>query len=50
MDYGWLFENRYRLLRLAYSRFTPDRAYRAFVKKNETWLESYALFMALKER
>lgn len=50
VDYGWLFENRYRLLRLAYSRFAPDRAYRAFVKKNETWLESYALFMALKER
>lgn len=50
VDYGWLFENRCRLLRRAYSRFTPDKAYRAFVKKNEKWLESYALFMALKER
>lgn len=48
VDYGWLFATRYPLLRKAYARFTPDRPYRAFVKKNESWLESYALFMALK--
>ncbi len=48
IDYGWLFTTRYPLLRLAYSRFTPDRAYKAFVKKQCTWLEDYALFMALK--
>lgn len=48
VDYGWLFENRYPTLRLAYSRFVPDGAFRAFVKKNADWLEKYALFMALK--
>lgn len=48
IDYGRLFNVRYAALRSAYSRFKPDKAYRAFVKKNESWLEDYALFMALK--
>ncbi len=48
VDYGWLFNTRYDLLRLAFSRFCPDRAYRSFVKRSSHWLESYALFMALK--
>lgn len=49
VDYGWLWNTRFAVLRLAYSRFTPDSAYRAFVKQNGQWLEDYALFMALKE-
>ena len=48
INYGRLFNVRYSVLRLAYSRFSPDKAYRAFVKKNSEWLEDYALFMALK--
>ena len=48
VDYGWLFGARYAALRLAHSRFVPDRAYKAFVRKNASWLENYALFMALK--
>ena len=48
VDYGRLFGARYAVLRLAHSRFLPDREYRAFVKKNADWLENYALFMALK--
>lgn len=48
VDYGWLFQTRYSVLRLAHSRFAPNRAYRAFVKTHATWLEDYALFMALK--
>ena len=48
VDYGWLFRTRYSVLRLAHSRFTPDRAYRTFVKQQASWLEDYALFMALK--
>ena len=48
VDYGWLFNTRYAVLRLAHSRFVPDRAYRAFVKKNADWLEDYSLFMSLK--
>ncbi len=48
VDYGLLFERRYRVLRLAFSRFRPDAAYRRFCKRNAAWLEDYALFMALK--
>ena len=48
VDYGRLFETRYRVLRLAHSRFTPDKPYRKFVRENSLWLEDYALFMALK--
>lgn len=48
VDYGWLWNTRFSVLRLAYSRFQPDRSYRAYVKKNADTLEDYALFMALK--
>ena len=50
VDYGCLYENRCKLLRLAYGRFTPDAAFDRFVKDNGDWLEDYALFMTLKER
>jgi len=48
VNYGRLFEMRYKALRLAHSRFVPDGEYRRFVRNNESWLEKYALFMALK--
>jgi 4-alpha-glucanotransferase len=48
INYGWLFNNRYAALRLAHSRFKQERAYSQFVKENTSWLEGYALFMALK--
>ena len=48
VDYGWLFNTRYELLRCAHKRFSPDADYRRFCKKNADWLEDYALFMALK--
>ena len=49
VDYGRLFTERYPLLRLAYSRFVPDKDYKAFCRKNHAWLEDYALFMSLKQ-
>ena len=48
VDYGCLYENRGRLLMLAYQRYTPDESFDSFVKDNP-WLENYSLFMALKE-
>ena len=48
VDYGWLFGARYAVLRRAFANFKPDKAYLAFVKKNEAWLTKYSLFMALK--
>ncbi len=48
VDYGHLFNTRYAILRKAYSRFTPTKEYKRFLKKNEEWVYDYALFMALK--
>lgn len=48
IDYGWLFNTRYIMLRQAYSRFTPNAEYADFCEQNASWLEDYALFMALK--
>ncbi len=48
VDYGHLFSKRYPLLRLAHARFTKDKDYAAFCRKNAAWLDDYALFMALK--
>ena len=48
VDYGWLFQNRFPLLRKAFSRFRPDESYDTFCQKQCHWLEDYALFMALK--
>ena len=50
VDYGWLWNTRFALLRKAFSRFTPNESYTAFCQKHSHWLEDYALFMALKER
>ena len=50
VDYGCLYENRTRVLHLAYERFVPDGAYHCFLEKNADWLDDYALFMSLKER
>ncbi len=48
VNYGWLFETRYKLLRNAYARFEPNSEYRSFLRKNADWVNAYALFMALK--
>ena len=48
IDYGRLFFFRYNILRVAYSRFVPDENFKSFCADNASWLEDYALFMALK--
>lgn len=50
VDYGYLYDNRLKLLHLAYERFTPDEAFRKFVAENADWLDDYALFMSLKSK
>lgn len=49
VDYEKLFHSRFDLLKKAFSRFKPDRAYQAFVADNAFWLEDYALFLTVKE-
>ena len=48
IDYGWLFGVRYKALRIAFSRFTPNAKFERFTKESSAWLDKYALFMALK--
>ncbi len=48
VDYGRLFSRRYNILMLAHSRFRPGDGYRRFCMDNASWLDNYALFMALK--
>ena len=53
IDYGWLFNTRYTVLRKAHLRFLEygedkSPAYKSFKRKNASWLGDYSLFMALK--
>lgn len=51
VDYGRLYQNRYPLLRLAFSRSGcgSDPDFAAFCREQGWWLEDYALFMAIKD-
>ena len=49
VDFGLLYRERTRLLKIAHSRFAETGEYRDFVRDNGVWLEDYALFMAIKE-
>ena len=45
VDYGCLYDNRRKLLYLAYERFAADAAFNKYIVDNADWLEDYALFM-----
>lgn len=50
VDYGHVYENRFKVLRIAYgnSEHQETEEYRNFEEENAFWLEDYALFMAVK--
>lgn len=50
VDYAHVYYARYPLLRLAYSRFDPEKHpdYDAFCKTHAFWLDDYAAFMTVK--
>ena len=48
VNYGWLFDVRYDILRTAFSRYKKGAEFNSFCRKNADWLDDYALFMALK--
>ncbi len=50
VDFGLQYQNRFKALRQAFSRFREEDAYRIFCRENSAWLSDYALFMALKNR
>lgn len=56
VDFGRLFIERNRLLDAAWEKFSRDppagmrEDLEAFIRRNSSWLEDYALFSAIKER
>ena len=49
VDYEKLSENRIKMLKKAFDRFSPDDEYNRFCEENSYWLEDYARFMAIKD-
>ena len=51
IDYGRLYTERYPMLRRAYEVFkkSPTKDFLKFKRENSFWLETYALFMAIKD-
>ena len=47
VDYGKLWEHRYEVLRKAFARFDRSKM-RTFAEQNACWLDTYALFCAVK--
>lgn len=52
VDYSLIYNHCFDVLRTAYSRFRASKfpAYKKFCDANKSWLEEYALFMALKSK
>jgi 4-alpha-glucanotransferase len=48
IDYAFLFENRFTLLKMAYGRFHKPGDFEKFCEAQKSWLFDYALFMAIK--
>ena len=49
VNYGILYQNRLKVLRLAYGRFESNEEFLRFCRENDSWLSDFALFMALKD-
>ena len=49
VDFGLLWQNRLKVLRLAYGRFDEQEQLDAFVQEKNDWLPDFALYMALKD-
>lgn len=49
VDYEKQYNMRYKLLRLAFSRYVPDEEFSEFCDRNAQWLRDYALFMSIKD-
>ena len=49
VDFGIQYNNKNRVLRLAYNRFAGGGEFERFCVENGSWLSDFALFMALKD-
>lgn len=50
IDYEKLYNNRYKVLKIAFNNFDKaNNEYKSFCEKEAEWLDDYALFMAIKD-
>ncbi len=49
VDFGLLYNSRFKVLRIAYSRFQGGEDFDRFRAEHDSWLPDFALFMALKD-
>lgn len=51
VDYGIIYQERFEILKLAYSRAINEikESLDKFLKRNKKWLDDYALFMTIKD-
>ena len=50
VDFGLQYQNRLRVLRMAYDRFEPTPEFEKFLVEEAAWLPNFTLFMALKDK
>lgn len=50
VDYQWLYQTRFVILKQAYKRFIKTIDFYNFVSDNAFWLKDYGLFMTLKNK
>ena len=50
VDFGAQYESRIKVLQKAYEQFAGGEQFNKFCDDNSSWLQDFALFMALKER
>ena len=50
VDFGVLYENRLKLLRIAYERHGESQDFAWFRAKNDSWLPDFAAYMILKDK
>ena len=50
VDFGLLYENRLKVLKSAFEKFTDTDGLDRFCRENGSWLPDFALYMALKDR
>lgn len=50
VNYEYLYNSRFKILRKAYERFIENKEYLVFIKNNKSWLHNYSLFMSLKKK
>ena len=50
VDFGILYKHRLKVLRMAFARFRGSEDFDVFCAENDSWLDDFTLFMALKDK